>query len=121
MKDNEIIYFELNDWFPERDYPNEEPFNSWMEVDIHATKFEDEEWVKTNKLCVAWDLVDMSINVCVTATKKWVEEICPNLLTKHTKFLRTPNEDGKIIGQWGHPFLEYKEENIGVTKLNLGL
>ena len=122
MKNTEVVYFELNNWFAGRDYPDEEPFISWMNVDVHTTKFEDnEEWVKENRLCVAWDFVDMSTNVCVTATRKWVEENCPNLLTKYAKFLRTPNKDGDVIGQFGHPFLEYKEENIGVIKLNLGL
>ena len=61
MKNTEVVYFELNNWFAGRDYPDEEPFISWMNVDVHTTKFEDnEEWVKENRLCVAWDFVDMS-------------------------------------------------------------
>lgn len=32
---NDIIYyFELNNWFPGRDYPDDEPFISWMNEEI---------------------------------------------------------------------------------------
>ena len=27
----EVVYFELNNWFSGRDYPDAEPFLSWME------------------------------------------------------------------------------------------
>ena len=29
-----IIYFELNNWFSERDFPDDEPFISWFEDDL---------------------------------------------------------------------------------------
>lgn len=115
---NEIIYFELNNWFAGRDYPNDEPFLSWMCSDLHI-KFRDEEWVKENKLCVVMDFVDMSQNFCITATKKWVEENCPKLLTEYTEFLRTPDEYGEIQGRFGHWFLEYEEYNFGITEVDL--
>ena len=41
----DIVYFELNNWFSGRDYPNAEPFLSWMEDDLNQ-KFRDEEWIK---------------------------------------------------------------------------
>jgi hypothetical protein len=82
-------------------------------------KFKDKEWAEENKLCVATDFVDMSQNFCITATKKWVEENCPELLTRYREFLRTPDNDGEVYGRFGHCFLEYKEENFGVTEIPL--
>jgi hypothetical protein len=32
---NEIIYFELNNWFRGTDYLNSEPFVSWMQNDLN--------------------------------------------------------------------------------------
>lgn len=116
----EIIYFELNNWFSGRDYPAEEPFLSWLKDDLNI-RFNNEEWVEENKLCVVRDLVDMSTNFCITATKEWVNENCPNLLTTYTQYLREPDEDGDVYGRFGHEFLEYCEENFGITEVDLGL
>ena len=69
----DIVYFELNNWFSGRDYPNAEPFLSWMRDDLNQ-KFRDEEWIKENKLVVVESLVDMSMNFCIAATKEWIEE-----------------------------------------------
>ena len=111
MKD--IIYFELNNWFPDRDYPDAEPFKTWMGNYLHL-RFRDEDWVKENKLVVVESLVDMSMNFCITATKEWVEQNCPELLSIYKEFIRQPDEDGESpYGRFGCPFLEYKEENIG--------
>lgn len=110
----EVIYFELNNWFSGRDYPDAEPFLSWMRDDLKQ-KFRDEDWVKENKLVVVESLVDMSFNYCITATKDWVEKNCPELLTKYTKFIREKDEIEDIpYSRFGCPFLEYKEENIGL-------
>lgn len=117
---DEIVYFELNNWFAERDFPNDEPFLSWMNDDLDI-KFCNEDWVRNNKLCIVHDFVDMSENFCITATKEWVENNCPDLLTKYTKFLRTPDEDGYVEGRFGHEFLEYDENNFGITEVFLGL
>lgn len=111
---SEVIYFELNNWFTGIDYPNKEPFLSWMGNDP-GLKFKDEDWVKENKLCVKASFVDMSVNFCITATKEWVEQNCPDLLTEFKQFLREPNEDGYIDGRFGNEFLKYSDENIGVT------
>lgn len=110
----EIIYFELNNWTPGTDYPGEEPFLSWMGNDLKL-RFRNEDWVKENKLCVVESLVDMSTNFCITATREWVEENCPNLLTEHKQFLRYPDKWGDVYGRFGHEFLPYEECNIGVT------
>lgn len=112
----EIIYFELNNWFAGRDYPNNERFIKWMHDDLHIS-FRNEEWVKENKLCVVYHLVDMSQNFCITATKKWVEENCPELLTEYPQFLRHPEKDGEVYGQFDTHFLEYNEENIGIYEI----
>ena len=109
----DIVYFELNNWFAGCDYPDAEPFLSWMKDDLNQ-KFRDEEWIKENKLVVVESLVDMSMNFCVTATKEWVENNCPELLYTYENFVRKP-EDGEDVpyGRFECPFLEYNEENIG--------
>lgn len=109
----DIVYFELNNWFAGRDYPNAEPFLSWMRDDL-TQKFRDEEWIKENKLVVVESLVDMSMNFCITATKEWVDENCHELFSTYENFVRKP-EEGKDVpyGRFGCPFLEYNEENIG--------
>ena len=109
----DIVYFELNNWCSGRDYPDAEPFLSWMRDDLNQ-KFRDEEWIKENKLVVVESLVDMSMNFCITATKEWVENNCIELLSTYKEFIRKP-EDGEDVpyGRFECPFLEYKEENIG--------
>lgn len=130
-----IVYFELNDWFSGRDYPNAEPFRTWMDDDV--LQFCDKKWVKENKLCVVVESIDMSINVCVTATEEWVKQNCPKLLSDeetevsftisgpageheqterypYASFLRHPDEDGKVYGNFGTEFLPYEEANFGV-------
>lgn len=111
----EIIYFELNNWWPGRNYPDEEPFLSWMGNDLNII-FSNENWVKENNLCVVESLVDMSSNFCITATKDWVEKNCPSLLTDHKKFLRYPDEDGEVYGKWGTKFLPWSKNNFGITQ-----
>lgn len=112
--DNEVVYFELNNWFAGEHYPAEEPFLTWIGHDL-SIHFNNEDWVNDNKLCVVRHMIDMSMNFCVTATKEWVDTNCPKLLTEHTKFLRYPDKDGYVEGQFGDEFLEYSEENIGIT------
>lgn len=62
----DVIYFELNNWSPGEDYPNEEPFTTWCDDDCNLY-FSNAEWVRANKLCVVESLVDMSVNWCITA------------------------------------------------------
>lgn len=114
---NDIIYFELNNWFSGRDYPDDEPFISWMSNDLKIP-FRSETWVKENKLCVVVSFIDMSQNFCITATKEWVEKNCPKLLTNYTEFLRYPDEDGDVERKFGQWFLPYSEENIGVKYID---
>lgn len=133
MNDIELVHFELNNWFSGRDYPNEEPFASW--VTHHA--FSNDEWCKKNKLVVLSGNIDMSANWCITAPKEWVKENCPALLYnkkyKYTviqyskdgskkieyeksmsDFIRHPDEDGDVYGRFDWHFPEYCEENYGV-------
>lgn len=109
----EVVYFELNNWMAGRDYPEVDPFVSWMQNDLKI-KFRNEEWVKENKLCVVFTNVDMSQNFCITATKEWVEKNCPALLQEYSKFVFTPDKYGDVEGRFGGRFLEYSEENIGI-------
>lgn len=110
---NKTIYFELNNWAPGRDYPDVFPFDVWMDDDCNLA-FENEAWVIQNNLCVVMSFVDMSVNFCITTTEEWVQHNCPELLTKYTNFLRQPDEDGDVYGRFGHEFLPYEKENIGV-------
>ena len=113
----EVVYFELNNWFSGRDYPDAEPFLSWMECNKenkYYIQFRDESWIEENRLVVVESLVDMSMNFCITATRDWVEQNCPELLSTYKEFIRQPDEDDEApYGRFGCPFLEYKEENIG--------
>lgn len=116
----DVVYFELNNWFAGEDYPNDEPFLSWMKNDLNI-KFRNEKWVIENELCVVESIVDMSSNFCITAKKEWVEKNCPKLLTDYKEFLRYPekyedeDEDGEVYGRFGNHFLEWSEENFGIT------
>ena len=107
-----IVYFEINNWSLGKDYPDNEPFISWMSDDLKI-KFRDENWIKENKLVVVESLVDMALNYCVTATKEWVQSNCPELLTKYTQFIRCEEGDDLPEGRFGCPFLEYNEDNVG--------
>lgn len=116
MFEEKFLYFELNNWFPGDHYPDEEPFTKWIGNDLNIY-FNNEDWVKENKLCVVRSIIDMSVNFCITATRKWVEKNCPKLLTEYQKFLRHPDKDGYVEGQFGDEFLEYSEENVGITNV----
>ena len=74
---NDVVYFELNNWFAGRDYPNAEPFLTWMHTDI----FSNDEWLKENKLVCVKSYIDMSMNFCITASLNWVEKNCPKLIS----------------------------------------
>ena len=133
-----IVYFELNNWMSGRDYPNSEPFISWLHDDLHQTLASD-EWAKENKLCIVAFPLDMSCNYLVTAAKDWVLKNCPDLLSDKEydvtfkvgnangwqdkvehhafmNFLRFPEDedDDSVYGRGDVRFLEYKEENFGV-------
>lgn len=112
MDNEKIIYFELNNWFVGKDYPDAEPFISWMGDDLDL-RFRNDVWCKENNLCVIWHLVDMSINFLIAAPESWVKENCPELLTKYTEFVFEPDEDGCVYGRFDTEFPEYSEENLG--------
>lgn len=136
MDNNQIVYFEVNNWFAGRDYPNREPFLSW--ITGYGGIFNDEKWCKENQLCVVAGTLDMSHNWCVTATKEWVLKNCPYILSSETdkvtfkvmssgtwedeveeyalnRFLRFPDEDGDVYGEFDWMFLPWCEENFGIT------
>lgn len=131
--ENEIVYFELNNWFSGRDYPTIDGLYELMK-----DKFTDNDWCKENKLCVLFGNYDMSLNWCISATKEWVEQNLPQLLSndtytykigvhsskgdevktytkKYADFICHPDEDGELRGRFDWKFLEYCEENFGVT------
>lgn len=122
MNENEVkdvIYIELNNWVPGEYYPDEEPFLSWMEPgndkEYELPLFLNEKFVKDNKLCVGFHFVDMSLNFCITAKKDFIDKMCPRILNdEFKKFIRNPEIDGNVYGNWGCKFLNYKEENIGI-------
>ena len=122
----EIMYIEINNWSPGETYPIDMLLTEAMaDKNCYFQKFfSNDEWCKKNKICVHYEMVDMSLNFRITAPRSWVEKYCPTLL-KDDRFIMHPdveNEDmypseedykaGKSI--WGDaPFLEYKEENFG--------
>ena len=138
----EIIYFEIDNWFAGRDYPNAQPFLDWMNDDNLI--FTDNDWCIDNHLCVEATIIDMSVCFCITAPRSWVEENCPKLLTdeecgsisiisyydanigtrfdekkyencSYSKFICKPDENGEVYGRISNlHFKEYKEENFGV-------
>ncbi len=134
----EIVYFELNNWFTGRDYPSCEPIASW----VHEYRFNKDEWCKENKLCVLAGNIDMSQNWCITAPIGWVKSNFPQLLTDehytytllvhrggsepekldydkaYSDFRRYPDEDGEVLGQFDWRFLDYEEDNFGVRWCN---
>lgn len=121
-EDDEVVYFEFNSWSADY-WPDGEPYISWIiygreknnDEDDESTIFDDEDWVKENELCVLINPLDMSLNYSVTAKKSWVEDNCPNLLTENSKFLRYPEEGEDLpYGRCGQ-FLEYSDENVGIT------
>lgn len=115
---NNIVYFELNNWFAGENYPDAEPFLSWL-IDDSNQAFRNEKWVKENRLCVVFTPIDMSQNYCITATKDWVLKNCPDLLNdkEFKQFLRFPDEDGNVYSEFGMEFLPYEEENFGVMEV----
>lgn len=114
-KNNEdgIVYFEVNNWFRGRHYPDCEPFIGWLGNDLKLA-FLNDDFVRENKLCVACSLIDMSSNFCITAKRGWVENNCPTLLGTDARFLRVPDKYGDVYGTFGTEFLPYCEDNIGI-------
>lgn len=111
----EIIYFELNNWMSGTDFPAEEPFIGWIcrGNGLLPPIFQDQKWVKENKLAVVAMAVDMSLNYCIAAPKSWILKNCPNLLEeRNSKFVF--GKDGKepAFGRFG-TFVPYDEEHIG--------
>ena len=118
----DLVYFELNNWSYFY-YPNVEPFVSWIQNQV----FCDDEWCKKNELAVNVGEVDMSLDFAIVATKEWVEQNCPDLLSdkKYTfitdrqremrisDFVHEPDKDGTVYGSFVD-FPEYTEENFGV-------
>ena len=139
--DEEVIYFNVNNWFYEIDYPPiSDEFSKW----VCEYYFMDDEWCKAQKLCVLAGNIDMSDNYCISAPRSWVEKNCPQLLTddEYTYYLVYQNYDPKtggtieekrefkkkfsdfvckpkpgnsyVVGKFGWVFREYCEENFGV-------
>ena len=126
----DIIYFSFNNWFSGRDYPIGDKYEELIE----SHKFSDKNWVKENKLVVVTGNIDMSVNWCIAAPKKWVEENLPELLTNeeynydiitHYKGENTVTTYTKKYSdfvypgtpwecKYGMPFKEYDEEAVGV-------
>lgn len=131
---NDVVYFSLNDWFCGRDYPKDGCLKQFVE----SYKFSDDAWCKENRLCVLCGNVDMSVNWCITASREWVEENCPELLGKdgytysllyhdkngthekkyersYSDFVCHEDEEGAVYDRFDWPFLEYDPENFGTT------
>ena len=137
MEKENLVYFELNNWFAGRDYPKGEPFETWVDDTNQDSPLFDDAWAKENELVILAGNYDMSLNWCIIAKEEWVKENCPQLLSdegydytvlchgadgtkeitnhvSYSKFVRHPDEDGDVYGRFGWEFPEYTKENYGV-------
>ena len=54
----EIIYFEVNDWSAGRDFPDCEPFNTWLDID--NLTFRNKQWlIENNQMSIMKYLEDL--------------------------------------------------------------
>ena len=113
----EILYIEIDDWFPDNDYPRIDVIEKWLDAYNLDTYLRNDEWAKSNKLCIKWFFIDMSVNFMITAPLSFVKAVIPDILKEeNSKFVAYPTEDGKpprsryFTNEW---FFEYKEENFG--------
>ena len=109
---NDVVYFSVNDWSIEKDYPNSENFQKWL-VDEPDKYFQNKDWVKNNKLCMVWEVIDMSCNYTISAPLEWVKENCPEILGSGFQYFPGEGKTYPEYDLWSTPFLEYSEENIG--------
>lgn len=116
---NDIVNFELDNWVAGKDYPDAEPFKTWMSD--YVLQFSNKEWDEQNELCVVAGLIDMSICFHVSAKKEWVEKNCPELLTKYRNFIKTPEDElddseefPENERRWQIPFIKWNINNIGL-------
>lgn len=79
----DVVYFELNNWFSGRDYPNAEPFITW----ICENKFSNDEWLKENKLVCVKSYVDMSMNFVLLLLVNGLKKIVQNLSVESMKII----------------------------------
>jgi len=115
VKEQEIIYISINNWFAGRDFPESGFFYKKYDknCDGWINLFSD-EYCKRNKLCVNYTVVDMSQNFCISAPKKWVMKNCPEILENESfKKKFTYPEPG--VDRLDCMILDYCEENIGLT------
>ena len=114
----EVVHFEVTYDEPIGKFPRSEPFLTWMKSDPDSGMelgvfFIKEYWCILNHLCVVTQIVDdISINFCVTATKKWVKKKCPVILD--SEFIVKPNKDGDYVGSLGNLFLDWNSDNWGI-------
>ena len=108
----ELIKFSINHWSTEY-FPAEEPFYTWMHYEYIDKYLLNTDFVKKNKLVVAWTEEDMSFSFAVTAPKEFIEQYCPCLLYNESnkKFIfKEEDEFGLLFIK----FQKYSEENIGI-------
>lgn len=127
---SEIIYIDVDNWTCGEDYPDKEPFLTWMTPDYDNPediiyKFEDDKWCKENKLVVVCTLLDMSLNFNIIAPKEWIEKTCPYIIDSQWDYTKSKKrgsiwhdpvnetEASLYRGMEGH-FLPYRKENYGI-------
>ena len=98
MDKPDVIYFSVNNWFCDENYPPLDCFKKWLGDDLNQS-FRNDAWCKENKLCVYYGVVDMSQNYTISASREWVEKNCPELLTddEYTYITRTGTYKKKSI------------------------
>ena len=107
----DVIYISVNNWFCGRDYPPLDCFKKWLGDDLNQT-FRNDEWAKSNKLCIYYGVYDMSQSYTISAPREWVENNCPELLTDeeftYYTVIHRPKKK-KLFG--GYEYEDIKEEH----------
>ena len=64
--------FEINNWSPNKTYPCEEPFITWLDEETFDLYLVNSKWVNEQGIGVVYSFIDMSINFCICAPKQWI-------------------------------------------------
>lgn len=86
--ESKIVYLEINDWFPTESERK-------LKDDLLSTNIN----LKTEEICVSWEVWDQSVNYWITCKRDWLEKNYPELLSKAKE--KEPEH------------LEWKPENYG--------
>ena len=116
LKMEEIIYLEFNNWFGGRDYPEIPNIEDWVggcDRPGYKSPLLNDEWCKAQKICCLTNDTYITDFCYSRGQEQWwtkTEEY------SFDQFRRMPEDGDEVAyGRFGWRFLEYKEENFGLT------